>query len=644
MSEPIVPRTVILDTSHSPYARFQPVALDRIVFKEGFWSPRQTINRTVTIPSQYQLLETTGRLDNFRRVHGEVQKPFQGLFFNDSDVYKWLEAACWAMAGQHGSEISEKIDKVIKIIANAQDKDGYLNTYFSLEKIRQRWTNLKDYHELYCAGHLLQAAIAHHRVTGNYRLLNIALGMADHICRTFGQSQVEGTSGHPEIEMALVELYRTTGEIKYLKQSALFIDRRGRGLVGGSEYLLDHVPFRKMEHLVGHAVRALYLCCGAADLELETGEDLLRQTLTRLWDRLVTQQMYITGGVGARYEGEAIGMPFELPNARAYAETCAAIANVMWNWRMLQREIDARYADLIEWAFYNAVLPGISLDAQEYFYVNPLQDNGTQRRNAWFECACCPPNIARVIAAFPGYMYSISKEGIWLHLFAQSTATLDLFSGPQVILEQTTSYPWDGKVQLVIKDIISTDSVDANRTVYPPFSLYIRIPGWLESSPVPVRLNGRVYRHHASPGSYLQIYRQWEPGDRVDLELLMEARFITSHPMVAENHHRMAITRGPLVYCMEAIDNPRVNLATINIDPMAPLEAEFVPSLLGGMTRLHVHASATPINRGWNHRLYREASSIKGHPKHHETELISIPYFAWANRQPGAMVIWQLFR
>jgi DUF1680 family protein len=643
MNQPNMPNAVILDTSHSPYAKLKSVALSQILMEKGFWQTRLQLNQKVTIQSQYVMLEKTGRLDNFRRVFGEAQKPYQGHVFNDSDVYKWLEAVCWMAAYQQDSEIRNAADRVINLIIKAQDKDGYLNTFFSLEKIRERWMNLQEKHELYCAGHLIQAAIAHHRVMGNYRLLNVALRLADHICRTFGRSQVEGTSGHPEIEMALIELYRTTGEMKYLEQATLFIDRRGRGLVGSSEYLLDHVPFRKMDYLVGHAVRALYLCSGVTDLMLETGEDELFQNLQHLWTNMITQQIYITGGVGSRYEGEAFGRPYELPNARAYAETCAAIANLMWNWRMLQIDGNAKYADLLEWTLYNAVLPGISLDGNHYFYMNPLEDDGTQRRSEWFDCACCPPNIARTIAAFPGYIYGVSKEGIWLHIFAQSKATLFLMTGQRVNLEQITSYPWDGHIRLIIHDIALNNSLGEKELPDDSFGLHIRLPGWLNEQTATVKINGRPYKHHTPSGSYLEIQRRWKTGDQVDLDFPMEVHYLESHPEVTNNYHRLAISRGPLVYCLEEADNPHVNLSQIRINPNHPVEAEYKADLLGGIIQLHFRGFTNPISEVWSDHLYRDFSPVTPRVRDREITLSSIPYYAWANRQSGVMAIWNLF-
>ncbi len=634
------PGTVVADTSRSPFSRLHPVPVSMVVLEDGFWRSRLQLNSEVTIPAQYRLLEKTGRLDNFRRVFGEVQKPYSGYVFNDSDVYKWLESASWSLASNPTARTGGDIDQVISLIARAQDKDGYLNTYFSLEKIRQRWMNLRDMHELYCAGHLIQAAITHHRVTGDNRLLEVALRLADHICTTFGPSQVEGTCGHPEIEMALVELYRASGEKKYLAQAALFIDRRGHGLLENRQYLLDHVPFRQMERLTGHAVRALYLCSGVTDLALETGEKELFQALERLWTVMVAQQMYVTGGVGARHDEEAFGQPYELPNARAYAESCAAIANVMWNWRLLQVAGSSRYADLMEWALYNAVLPGISVDALQYFYVNPLADNGAHRRQDWFDCACCPPNIARLLAQFPGYIYSTSQDGIWVHHYAASTATIELENGPGIILEQHTTYPWDGHIHLQVTGLSPVHGALGQSPVSVKFTLFLRLPAWLSHQKAAVRINGRLYKHQADSGSYLEIHREWKVGDRVDLDLPLEVRFLQSHPLVLENLGRVAVARGPLLYCLEAVDNPHLEITGVVVDPSLAVETHHHSSLLGGITSLYLPGFSRMIDPGWQDHLYRSYRPLKVKMRPRQVRLTSMPYYAWANRTPGAMAVW----
>ncbi|MDP9480425.1 MAG: glycoside hydrolase family 127 protein, partial [Actinomycetota bacterium] len=357
----------MVDTSASPHARLRALSIADVRLSDGFWEPRRRINRRETLPSQYEHLEETGRLDNFRRASGKIAVPFRGLYFNDSDVYKWLEAASWSLATDPDPDLELMVGAAITEIADAQRPDGYLNTYFTFERARERWTDF-DLHEMYCAGHLIQAAVAHFRATGARRLLDVAVRFADHICHLFGPEE-EGkrpaVDGHEEIEMALVELFRATGDRRYLYQARYFVDARGHGLPGepygrfDPSYSQDHEPLRDQREVVGHAVRALYLYCGATDVYAEIGEPDLLDALRRLWRNMTTKRMYVSGGLGSRYEGEAFGGDYELPNERAYAETCAAIAGVMWNWRLLLVSGEARYADLMEHTLYNAVLPGI---------------------------------------------------------------------------------------------------------------------------------------------------------------------------------------------------------------------------------------------------------------------------------------------
>ncbi|MCA1595910.1 MAG: glycoside hydrolase family 127 protein, partial [Chloroflexi bacterium] len=524
-----------------------------------FWAPRLEINRKLTIPSQRRQCEETGRIDNFRRASGRKNGEFQGIYFNDSDVYKWIEAAAFSLAGYPDPDLEAALDAVIEEIAAAQGPDGYLNSYFSLDRQGERWTNLRDMHELYCAGHLIQAAIAHHRATGKTSLLDVACRFADHIGSVFGPDARPGTPGHEEIEMALVELYRGTGQDRYLKLAAFFIEKRGSKppLIGGSAYHQDHLPFRDQTEMVGHAVRAVYLNCGAADLYLETGEKELSVALDRLWSNMTGRRIYVTGGLGSRYEGEAFGRDYELPNDRAYTESCAAIGSIMWNWRMLSAAGEARYADLMETALYNGMLAGLSLDGQHYFYQNPLEDDGHHRRAPWFGCACCPPNLSRMLSSLPGYCYSVSAEstaegnsegeaeGAWIHLYIEGAASLTLPGRGRLSLVQRTRYPWEENVEIEITEAPAT-----------PAALRLRIPAWCSSADVSV--NGGVQQRYP-PGEYAALTRQWKRGDRVVLSLPMPVRLVESHPRVTSNHGQVAICRGPLVYCLEAVDNPGVD-------------------------------------------------------------------------------------
>lgn len=624
------PSPIVVDTTASPHARLKPAPLTAVTLTDAFWMPRRNLLYSATLPAQFRLIEETGRLDNFRRASGKIDPtvtPFKGYFFNDSDVYKWLEAAAWCVATQPDPALSAMMDAVLDEVEAAQQPDGYLNTYYAVERAGQRWSNLKDMHELYCAGHLFQAAVAHYRATGSDRLLNVARRLADNICSVFGpEPKRAGTCGHPEIELGLAELARTTGAEKYLAQAQYFLDVRGHGVIGGGPYHQDHKPFRELDRMVGHAVRALYLNAGAADLLAESGEEAVRAALERMWRNLTTRQLYISGGAGSRHEGEAFGDDFELPNARAYTETCAAIALIMWAWRMLALDGDAAYADILELALYNGFLAGLSLDGLSYFYVNPLADDGTHRRQPWFDCACCPPNIARLLASLPGYCYSVSDQTLWCHLYAANTGRIALPDGRSVALRQETAYPWAGEVTLTL------DSGG-------DFGLRLRIPGWC--SDASLTLNDEPVAAQPRPGHYADIRRVWRAGDVVRLRLPMPPRRIVSHPYVLENAGRAALMRGPLLYCVEAADHPGLDLRDLML-PAAGLKAQERADLLGGIVAVTANGRLRPPNKGWADQLYRTTDAIGRRSPGKQIEITAIPYYAWANREAGQMQVWMI--
>jgi DUF1680 family protein len=612
-------RSFVIDTTKSPYAKLKTIPISSVKVS-GFWGKRIKILHDVTLPEQYRLLEETQRLYNFRRAAGKVKGDYYGFFFNDTDVYKWQEAVSFSFASYGRDENLEKIlDQTIEEVAEAQDEDGYLDTYFTFERKKDRWTNLKDMHELYCAGHLIQAGIAHHRTTGKDTLLNIAKRFADHIDNVFGPGKKEGTCGHPEIEMALVELYRETGDKRYLNLAKFFIDERGKGLIGGETYHIDHKPFRELTEIVGHAVRALYLNCGATDLYLETGEKELMEALERLWKNFVERKMYITGGAGARHEGEAFGEEYELPNDTAYAETCAAIGSFMWNFRMLLAKGEGRFADIMEQTLYNGLLSGISLNGKEYFYVNPLEDNGEHRRKPWFACACCPPNIARLIASIPGYMYTTSEEGIWVHLYGENEAKIP-WGDKEIKLIEKTNYPWEGNIEFEIK----TEG---------EYKIFLRIPSWAKG--YTIKINGNKINTKEVKNGYIEMENQWKEGDKINLELPMEIEIIESHPKVKDNVGKVAIKRGPIVYCMEQVDNPWGDPRYMEI---ADYNLKAEPSeILEGIVIIKGKGKIVD-SRIWENNLYLPKEEVKRNKK--EVEFITIPYYAWANREKGPMTVW----
>ena len=460
----------VVDTSRSRFARLRPVSLPDVRLHDDFWAPRRAINASHTLKSQFEQLEATSCLENFRRVARGENGGFVGPVFADSDLYKWLEAAGSTLAQGEDAELRDLVDIAASAIVGAQQADGYLDTHFSLHPEKDRWSRLAHDHQLYCMGHFIQAAIAHFRATNDPVLLDVASRIVGCLDAEFGwktEGKREETDGHEEIELALVELYRVTGEKRTLNLAQFFIDVRGRGTIGGGEYHQDHAPFRELTRVTGHAVRALYYLSGVADFYLESGDKALWDALIAQWNNYSQRQMYVSGGAGSRHEGEAFGDDFELPNARAYTETCAAIAVVMASWRLLQASGEARFGDDLERALYNGALSGLSLGGDEYFYVNPLADAGGHRRKKWFGCACCPPNVARLLAQLPGYFYSVAENEIWVHLFAQSEAKITLPGGHEVRVEQETAYPWDGRVIFRVSQATQGE-----------MALRVRIPAW----------------------------------------------------------------------------------------------------------------------------------------------------------------------
>lgn len=619
------PQPVVLDTSRSPESRLKPVPLTAVRIDDEFWAPRIRTTRAVTLPSQYEQCEASGRIDNFRRAAGRKQIEFQGRFYNDSDVYKWLEAASYALATEPDAALARRVDALVEDIAAAQGPDGYLNTYFTFERAGERFTNLVRMHELYCAGHFIQAAVAHRRATGKTTALAVATRLADYICGVFGPEARRGTDGHEEIELALVELYRETGNRTYLERARFFLDQRGQRppVLDGSTYLQDHLPVREQRDVVGHAVRATYLACGMVDVFLETGEEALWDAASRLWESAFERKAYVTGGLGSRHEGEAFGDDYELPNDRAYAESCAAIGSVFWNWRMLQRHGDARYADQLERSLYNGVLAGISLRGDRYFYVNPLADRGGHRRQAWFDCACCPPNLSRLLMSLPAYCYSASAEGAWVHLYASGGVAMALPGGERIALGIETRYPWEGSVRVTIEEAPVAAA-----------SLFLRIPGWCAEAEARVR--GEPYRGRLRPGSYLEVRSRWKAGEAVELTLAMPVTMLASHPRVLASSGRAALARGPLVYCVEAADNPGFDVWDLAVRPGSDVRAELAPGLLGGVVALRGQGRVD--RRGARAAaLYAPATdAIEGD----EVRFTAIPYYAWAERSPGAMAVW----
>ncbi len=617
-------RSYVVDTTGNSRCRLRPVPVGAVRLEDGFWAEWQRRNREISLPYMHRQLEETGSIDNFRALSGRRSAESRGPVYRDSDVYKWMEAVSWSLAAERDPALEEMLEGVIDEVAAAQDPDGYLNTYFVGEHRAERWSNLTDWHELYCAGHLIQAAVAHYRATGRRTLLDVAVRFADHIDGVFGPGKRPGTSGHPEIEMALVELGRATGQRRYVDLALFFLDERGGRppRAGGRAYHIDHKPFRELDEITGHAVRALYLAAGATDLYVETGEGDLLKTIDRLWADATLRKAYVTGGLGAHWQGESFGAAWELPNRRAYAETCAAIAGAMWAWRLLLLKGKAGYADFIERILYNGFLSGISLDGMHYFYQNPLASDGTHRRQPWFGCACCPPNIARTLASLGGYFYGVSDDGIWVHQYGSGRVETELPSGTRVRLVQKTRYPWETAVEI---------GVAAGGS----YAVHLRIPEW--SRAATLRLNGETFRENVRGGRYVPIRRVWAPGETIRLEFDSEPSFLECHPRVDSNAGRVALQRGPLVYCFEGADQPDVPIFDAEIATTGT-RVEERPDLLGGIAVVRVPARIRDLGP-WEGILYRR---IGGRRLRYagERELTAIPYYAWANREAGPMQVW----
>lgn len=628
----------VLNLVKSPHAKLRNVPVHAVTITSGFWAARREINVDKSIPSMEKLLEANGRMDNFLRLEGKSDAAQRGPVYSDSDVYKWTEAAGFVLQSGDRPELRSLTDKIIKEIVAAQEPSGYLNTYYVGDHAKDRMTpEVQRWgHELYNIGHMIQGAIAYYRATGDTTLLDAGIHFVDgFLLPNFGPGPDKKPifSGHPEIELALIELYRTTGDKRHLELAGYILQGDDRIKVphGGIVYHFCGIPFTSRTHLEGHAVRAMYACCGATDYYLETGDAAYGKTLNTLWDDLVNHQMYVTGGVGARSAGEAFGQPYELPNFTAYGESCAAIGNMMWNWRMLAVTGEAKYADVIERALYNGINSGMSLDGTLYCYRNPLgfdPSTGDKIRNPWYDTTCCPPNLERTFASLPGYFYSTSADGLYLHLYDNSVLDWHLENGTALKVQQKTNYPWK-------------DAVDITITPEKPaeFTLYLRIPGWSERAQVTV--NGKAVSG-ATPGQYLSLRRRWEPGDTVSVKFDMATHTIEANPRVVDDYGRVAVQRGPLVYCLEQLDQPEgIALADVRLDvsqkSSSQFQEEFRDDLLGGIVTLKCTGAVDDKFSSGAGLYFRYRPGTAQKPS---TALTFIPYYAWANRAATPMQVW----
>jgi uncharacterized protein len=623
-----------------PPDAIQGVRFTDVTFTDAFWVPRLETNRTVTIPFAMKQNQDTGRIKNFEMAAHAVEGAFCTTYgFDDSDVYKVLEGASYSLAAHPDPQLDAAVDQVIAKIAAAQEKDGYLYTARTINPAstidmagKERWTNEQDSHELYNLGHLYEAAVTHYQATSKRTLLNVALKSADLVLKTFGLNGRKEVPGHQEIEIGLVKLFRVTGDRRYLDLAKFFLDQRGNAsghkLYG--EYAQDHLPVVDQREAVGHAVRAAYMYSGMADVAMLTGNARYAAALDALWDDVVGKKLYLTGGIGSAGGWEGFGPAYELGNASAYAETCASIANALWNYRMFLLRGDARYMDVFERIVYNGVLSGVALTGDRFFYPNPLASFGQHQRSPWFACACCPSNLPRFLASLAGYAYASASDGVFVNLFVQGTARVKLASGGVVELEQETAYPWHGGVRIHVKSAPRGEWV-----------LRVRVPGWARGQAVPSDL----YRYAAAAAAdepwtvslnddtisaplikgYATISRAWKSGDVVTLMLPMPARRVVANDLVKADVGRVAVERGPLVYCAEWPDNGG-HVHSLVLDDKAKLVAEPSPDLLNGVTVISAEATS-----------YRMQN---GNPVPAGTRVTLIPYYAWAHRGPGEMAVW----
>jgi len=637
---PAVPLLVTLVDAQQKDYPFAPVHFTNVRITDEFWAKRMEINRTVTIPFAFRKCELTGRIDNFAIAGGLKRGEQCGVYpFDDSDPYKIIEGASYSLSSHRDPVLDKYLDSLIAIIAVAQEKDGYLYTARTNNAKRlvnwageSRWLMESRSHELYNAGHLYEAAVAHFQATGKLTLLDVALKNADLVAGAFGPGRLRMPPGHQEIEIGLAKLYRATGDPKYIQLAKFFLDERGRSSGGRTrygEYAQDHKPIQEQDEMVGHAVRALYMCSGIADVAALTNDAGYAAAVDRLWDNLVGRKLYLTGGVGSRGTGEGFTADYDLPNLSAYCETCASIANVLLNHRLFLLHGDARYIDVLERTLYNGLIAGVALSGDRFFYPNPLASRGNAQRSEWFDCACCPTNIARFIPSIPGYVYAGAGDELFVNLFVASRANLKT-KARTVTVTQETRYPWDG-------DVLFTVQPDRPAR----FALNIRIPGWARNEVLPgalyrfsektdgvaLRINGTPVTFGLDKG-YARLARRWEKGDRVELHLPMPVRRVLADERLKEDSGMVALQRGPVVFCTEGVDAPDGHVLNLVLPDTAPLLSEYRAEMLNGISVLRGKAIATKY-------------SGEGKPLiETEQDFTAIPYYAWSHRGKAEMTVW----
>ena len=616
-----------------------PVPFTSVKVTDQFWGQRLKANREVTIPLAFSKCEETGRYDNFvKAAHPSGDYKVGGYSFDDTDVYKTIEGASYLLQTYPDKKLKKYIDSVLVIVAAAQEPDGYLFTARTMNPKHphewagsRRWEKVEELsHEFYNLGHMVEGAIAHYQATGQRNFLDIAIRYADCVCREIGDNpgQQVRVPGHQIAEMALAKLYTVTGDRKYLDQAKFFLDKRGY-TDRRDEYSQAHKPVVEQDEAVGHAVRAAYMYSGMADVAALTGDSAYIRAIDRIWDNIVSKKYYITGGIGATSQGEAFGKNYELPNMSAYCETCASIGNVYLNYRLFLLHGESKYYDVLERTLYNGLIAGVSLDGGSFFYPNPLESMGQHQRQPWFGCACCPSNVSRFIPSLPGYVYAVKDNQVYVNLYLSNKATLKI-GRKSVTLSQETRYPWNGDIALTV------DKNSAGR-----FAMKLRIPGWVRNQVVPsdlytytdgkrlsyqVKVNGELQEAELGADGYFTVTRQWKKGDKVELHFDMEPRVVKANARVEADRGRVAVERGPLVYCAEWPDND-FDVLSVLLNRQPSFTVTEKPDLLYGLNQIQTPAQTLKYD-------------AEGRLSVQDVTLTLIPYYAWAHRGSGRMAVW----
>jgi uncharacterized protein len=622
---------------HSQSLTFEPVSFSKVTITDSFWKPRLEKISTATLPACIDQTEVkTLRIRNFEVAAGTRQGKFEGIFYDDSDVYKALEAIAYSLKNNPDPELEKKADEWIDKIAAAQQPDGYINTYYTLNGLEKRWIDM-SMHEDYNGGHLIEAAVAYYQTTGKRKLLDVAIRFANHFDSLFGPSKRHWVTGHQELELALVKLFNVTQDKRYLKLADWLLEERGHKRAFGytwtdwrdTAYAQDVLPVKQQTEITGHAVRAMYLYTGAADVAALTGDEDYMKAMKAVWEDVVYRNYYITGGIGSSGRNEGFSIDYDLPNAHAYCETCASVGMVFWNQRMNRLTGDSKFMDVLERSLYNGALAGLSLSGDRFFYGNPLASLGNHFRREWFGTACCPANIARLTASVGDYIYGASAEGIWVNLFIGSKSTLQV-GKVEVPIELETNYPWEGNIKIMVEPKTKSR-----------FTMNIRVPGWAQNQPVPgdlyrfvrsteqlpmVKINGKQFPAHVVKG-YVVVHREWKKGDVIEFELPMEVHEVVAHEKVKQNADRIALQRGPLVYCVEGADNHGKALNFV-VPDNTRYSSAFKPEVLNGVVTIQFEG------------LVLEGADNPQLIETRKQTITAIPYYAWSNRGQHEMQVW----